>query len=410
MLPPARATATSTGAVRWRERWHAFIDQIATSEEVDGPNASRFRASQVLAVSRLFPLVVLGNVVNSGAIAVMFHDKSAWISIWFAVVVIGLLTARTVWRQMVHPGPVPRASRSGMTLLVSLVTAFAATWITVPIALFAGADHNGQMLLATVVVGMMCAGGFILSAHPLAATAYVCVLAVGSVVGLMSSRYASFPALVLMLLVYAGTLLAMVIASAQVFMSRLRADAEAERQAQLVDLLLKDFEAHASDWLWEIAPEGHLRHISARLTESLGAQATELERMPFLTFLRTRQPEGHAEAQQAMMRLTQLLQLGQSFRDVELALMVGGELRWCSLTAKPLTDDLGRHAGWRGVGSDITHARRTRDELARLANQDTLTGLANRYRFGRALHAVLSQSDARTDRGANLCEIASESL
>ncbi len=387
-----QAVKPSRRALR-RERWREFIDQVATSQEVDGTSAPLFRAKQIEAVSRLFPLVIVGNVVNSGAIALMFGDKSRWVGAWFIAVVIGLLIAKPVWGRMIVHRPHATASPRSMRYLSWMVAGFAMMWSAFPVLMFAGADHNGQMLLATVVVGMLCAGGFILSAHALAASLYVLVITVGSVIALLSSSYASFPLLVVMLLVYAGTLEAMVIASARVFMSRLRADAEAERQAQLVDLLLRDFEAHASDWLWEISPTGQLRHISTRLTESLGASEADLQVHSFLQFLRSRQPSQNPEAQLALIQFANLLKSGQSFRDAELALMVGGELRWCSLTAKPLGDELGRHSGWRGVGSDITHARRARDELARLANQDTLTGLANRHRFGLALTALLTQPE-----------------
>ena len=68
-----------------------------------------------------------------------------------------------------------------------------------------------------------------------------------------------------------------------------------------------------------------------------------------------------------------------------LPVAVGPHLHWWSLSAKPLFDDRGRAAGWRGVGSDITQTRQAREELARLANQDSLTGLANRHRFSTEL-------------------------
>ncbi|WP_295951619.1 EAL domain-containing protein [Rhodoferax sp.] len=64
---------------------------------------------------------------------------------------------------------------------------------------------------------------------------------------------------------------------------------------------------------------------------------------------------------------------------------VAGQLQWWSLTAKPLHDGAGQWQGWRGVGSDITAARQRELEMARLAHIDTLTGLANRYQFGKRL-------------------------
>src|SRR5690606_33016363 len=116
-------------------------------------------------------------------------------------------------------------------------TLYAIVWSAVPVLLFPGADHSGEMLLATVTVGMMCAGGFILSSHVAAACTYVAVIAVACVAALLRSSYANDPALMVLLLVYTMTISAMVMASARVFMSRVRAEAETERQAQLIDLL-----------------------------------------------------------------------------------------------------------------------------------------------------------------------------
>src|SRR5258706_10060669 len=45
---------------------------VTSQESVDGPQAAHFRAMQITAVRRLFPLVILGNVVNTVAITATF--------------------------------------------------------------------------------------------------------------------------------------------------------------------------------------------------------------------------------------------------------------------------------------------------------------------------------------------------
>jgi diguanylate cyclase (GGDEF)-like protein len=265
------------------------------------------------------------------------------------------------------------------------VAFYTAVWAAVPVLVFPGADHNGEMLLATVTVGMLCAGGFLLSAHVVAASAFVVILTLAAVVGLLRSSYAQYPALLILLSAYGATILGMVWSSALVFLSRLRAEAETERQAQLIDLLLRDFEEHASDWLWEIAPNGHLRHVSRHLAETFNISVDGLQQRPFMALLETLIPMDHNEARDAHARLHQCLQQFHAFRDIELPVQVGDEVRWWSLTAKPLFDEHGRASGWRGVGRDITQARHARDDLARLANFDALTGLANRHRFSEGL-------------------------
>ena len=384
-LTPLPASAS------WMDRLKAAYHLVHASEAVDGPQARYFRGRQIQSVLRLLPLVILGNAVNGAAIVALFWDKVAphWLLTWAAFVVGGLSLGSTIWRGMLRGGANPWASRQSLNILTAHVLLFSLVWSIMPVMVFQGAEHHAQMLLATVVVGMLCAGGFILSPHVESACAHVLVITLACVVGILMSDYARFPALWAVLLIYAGTMLAMVTSNARVYMSRVRADAEAERQAQLVDLLLKDFEEHASDWLWEIAADGRLGHVSLRLTQSLQTTERELVRQPFTEFLRSRLPPGRADAVEALALLERCLQRPNSFKELELALLVGGEVRWCSLTAKPLHDDQGTHVGWRGVGSDITLAHRAREELARLANVDALTGLANRYCFNRELQDAL---------------------
>src|SRR5690606_11351603 len=117
-------------------------------------------------------------------------------------------------------------------------------------------------------------------------------------------------------------------------------------------------------------------------------------------------PSDMPEAQDAFEQLCSNLRLGRPFRDLELPVrnVTQTGLTWWSLMAKPLFDDRGRAAGWRGVGSDVTVARNARDELARLANVDALTGLANRHCFGRELSRVCELA-AQGGHGATLLYI-----
>ncbi len=375
----------------WLERLKAAFTLVHTSEAIDGPQARYFRARQIQSVLRLLPLVLLGNAVNCVAIIALFWNQVQphWLVAWGIFVIGGLSLGSTIWRGMLRGGARPWASRKALNILTLQVCLYAIAWAAMPVTLFQFAEHSAQMLIATVVVGMLCAGGFILSPHVEAAVAYVLMLALAAAYGLANTPFASFPAIWAVLFIYAATMMAMVISSARVFMSRARADAEAERQAQLVDLLLKDFEEHASDWLWEVSSDGRLRHVSARLAQSLQTTDRELSRMPFVDFLRQRMPADRADALDAHELLSRCLQRPVSFKELELPLQVGHEVRWCSLTAKPLHDEQGAHIGWRGVGSDITLAHRAREELARLANVDSLTGLANRYCFSRELQDAL---------------------
>jgi len=380
----------------WRQRIQALVREVMPDEAVDGPIARHFRARQILALLSILPLVTVGNLVNTITICWTFWGKASpvWMGVWCIMAVFSLTVAHFWWKHLVKAGPRPVASPQSVTVIVCQVIYFAGAWASLPILLFPQADPIGAMMIATVVVGMICGGAFMLSPLAPAAAAYVVTLALASAVGLVRSSYSGSTALAILLSVYMVIMCGVVLTNSRLFMSRLRAEAETDRQKQLIDLLLRDFEEHASDWLWEISPTGHLRHVSARLAQSFDMSPKVLLQKTFTEIVAGITPPDDADAAAALSKLTSCIRLGQPFRDLELSVEIGHEIHCWSLTAKPLYDEHGRAAGWRGVGSDITHTRRSRDELARMANFDALTGLANRHRFSAELERLAQTPSA----------------
>ncbi len=378
-------------AKNWAGAFDRLLSDVSPSEEVDGPLARHFRARQIQALLSQLPLVMIGNIVNTAAIVWSFWGRvhPVGLLLWAVIVVAGVALVSVGWRRLIRESGRALASRRSSKLVAAHVGLFAVAWSVVPIVLFPMlSTREDELLIATMVVGMICGGGFMLAPHVLAACAYVGVLTLASGIGLMRSSYAGNVLLSALMAIYATTMWGIVLTSARLFMSRLRAEAESDRQKQLVDLLLRDFEEHASDWLWEIAPNGHLRHVSARLAQAFGLPARLLLQRSFIELLYNLVPPEDAVGEAALTNLTSNLRMGQPFRDLELPVEVNQEIRWWSLTAKPLFDERGRAAGWRGVGADITQARKARDDLALMANFDSLTGLANRHKFSSVLEQM----------------------
>ena len=70
--------------------------------------------------------------------------------------------------------------------------------------------------------------------------------------------------------------------------------------------------------------------------------------------------------------------------------IVPGEERWWSISGHPKFDKAGEFQGYRGSAKDITveHERKLVD--SRLAEFDSLTGLANRHRMDKKLESTLA--------------------
>ena len=382
-------------AKKWTGAFDRLLAEVMPLEEVDGPLARHFRARQILAVLAQLPLVMVGTGVNTVAILWSFWGRVHPIGLilWATIVVVSVALVGVGWRRLIREaGKKPMASRRSSKLVAAHIGLFALSWSVVPVVLFPLiATQTDELLIAVMVMGMICGGGFMLGPHVLAASVYVGVLTVASAIGLMRSDYSGNVLLSVLLTFYAAIMWGIVLMGARMFMSRLRAEAESDRQKQLVDLLLRDFEEHASDWLWEIAPNGHLRHVSARLAQAFGLPPRLLLQRSFIELLYSLVPPEDSVGEAALTSLTSNLRMGQPFRDLELPVEVNQEIRWWSLTAKPLFDERGRAAGWRGVGADITQARKARDDLALMANYDSLTGLANRHRFSSVLNQMSTE-------------------
>ena len=71
---------------------------------------------------------------------------------------------------------------------------------------------------------------------------------------------------------------------------------------------------------------------------------------------------------------------------------VAGQPRWWSLTGRPTFDRFNTFVGFRGVGADVTEATQDARRTAYLASYDSLTGLANRIVFQRALEEACAEA------------------
>lgn len=170
-----------------------------------------------------------------------------------------------------------------------------------------------------------------------------------------------------------------------------------EEQNEVVKLLLRDFEESASDWLWETDANLELRRVSPRLAEVARKTPRELKG-PFPHVLLGGPagggaPRPGAKAAPAVERLNALIAQHSAFRDLVIPVIVGGEERSWSLTGKPILDKSGAFIGYHGVGSDITTARRSQEQIAFLARHDSLTHLPNRVLFNEVMHQACARCD-----------------
>jgi len=374
------------------------------SVPVDEPVAAEFRARQLHAVLRLAPLTMLANALNAALIGAAFWNVAdrALLVGWGLAVAGVVARGMRLWWRLRNRTARRKASQRALRRAVLHAGVLAGLWGLVPLLLLPGADGAHQLLVATITTGMMCAGGFVLATVPVAGTVYVLILGTSSAVALVRADFPLVWPVGMLLLVYAGIVIASVWLTARLFGARLAAETDARQQSEVIGLLLRDFEENTSDVLWEIDAEGRLCRVSPRLAALIGASVDELRATPVFDLLQRLAPvdESGAGALEAIRRH---LQEGTPFRDLPLATLLRGTTRWWSLTAKPLIDADGRRVGWRGVAHDITEAQHANHQLTWLAHFDPLTGLANRHQFRVQLAALLAPAAGPPKPCAVLC-------
>jgi diguanylate cyclase (GGDEF)-like protein len=163
-----------------------------------------------------------------------------------------------------------------------------------------------------------------------------------------------------------------------------------EQNAEVIKLLLRDFEESASDWLWETNAELELQRISPRLAQVARKSAAELAGK-FPQALLGEMPRLDQRPGAPVAKLLRLITDRAAFRDLVVPVIVAGEERVWSLTGKPIFDKLGAFTGYHGVGSDITAACRSQEQIAFLARHDSLTRLPNRVLFNEVLHQACAK-------------------
>jgi diguanylate cyclase (GGDEF)-like protein len=79
-----------------------------------------------------------------------------------------------------------------------------------------------------------------------------------------------------------------------------------------------------------------------------------------------------------------------SFQELGVRSAVSGEERWWSINGLPAYDSFHNFVGFRGSGTDLTEKKRSEESVNRLAQFDSLTGLANRFQTQETLEKILS--------------------
>nr|WP_283773373.1 EAL domain-containing protein [Altererythrobacter sp. KTW20L] len=175
---------------------------------------------------------------------------------------------------------------------------------------------------------------------------------------------------------------------ARTFLTARIAEMGVAEKDEVVSLLLREFEEHQADWLWQIDTQRRIKGASPRFAYALGSEAKETEGKLIMELLAGKLWNA-GDLPPSLHELAERLKRRESFANLVVQVEVPSGRRWWELSGTPIFDDTGAFAGFRGVGSDVTQQRESSEKIAYLARYDTLTGLPNRLMLTEGLAEAL---------------------
>ncbi len=160
------------------------------------------------------------------------------------------------------------------------------------------------------------------------------------------------------------------------------------RRAQV----LEDFEQAGIGWIWASDAEGRLIYLTEHAFEKLGCEPSEMLAQPVIALFET-DPDNPDEKSDRPLNFQ--LNARSKIHDLIVRVMVAedpekqGRPRWWAISGHPQFDKGGKFQGYRGSAKDVTLEYERKLIDSRMAEYDSLTGLANRHRMNRRLEGIL---------------------
>lgn len=383
-IPPSLSLTQSAPRLGWLT--------ILSLGGVDDPVAARLRNEQLAGLNRSLPLIILTFMSHAAALAYNLQSTPLariallWLSANALMMVWAVLVARRNARTVAGPKrTVARLRRvavaSGMLALL---------WNAMLILAMPRVGPGLVTALSTIQLALIGAGAFVLVSAPLAAIVYLVIFigAHGLLASIAVTHGFASPHVLVLITIIGVAIVRGVWQQAESLARQVASAEEFRERGEVIRLLLNDFEANSSDWLWEVDLRGHLTHVPPRFASLLGRDADTITGERLSDCLG--HPGGAAVAEALAAR--------RSFRDLVIPVESMDEVRWWSLSASPTFDQHGVVNGFRGVGADVTEARRNQEQIARMASSDGLTGLANRAALRGHIQSALEGARASEGR------------
>ncbi|MEJ6390770.1 putative bifunctional diguanylate cyclase/phosphodiesterase [Gymnodinialimonas ulvae] len=358
--------------------------------------AKRYRRDQIMETINQTQPLVLGNTIFAPILAYQAaeHGPKVLLIVWTIAMIIASLTqVLSADRLRKCTGRVVDLKRLELRALF-----LGAMWAIGFACTYPHVSGNEKVIVAIMLTGSVALGTFSYSRSAGAALIYLSATTLGMglsalITGLNNGLGSDKMVAVLSLFAFA-TLTKSVVERGRANLDAFRNLEQLTEKTEVIELLVKDYEAQATEWVWHADADGRLIVGPDLIVELLGGpSALDGHEAVLHRVKRMISPESHA----AHDRMAAAVCNRQDFHDVVLAFpdQNGDGLRWIAVKGTPQFDD-GMFHGFRGIVADITKTVTAERRIQYLAEFDSLTGLLNRNSIQKKLGELDPTRDQMT--------------
>ncbi len=364
------------------------LGRSGTEQNLSDYDRRRLLDRRLRFTARVLPWSFLTAAVALSAIVVLLPVDAGWFGFaWSSVMLLSSAGFSVYWLRRSRMG-VSESQTTELVVLTVEIIVWGVLLACLALVLFPMLDPGDELVLSSTLIGGIAVGVFPTMMFRGITVVWISLVGVGLAGAFWTEPGTSRFVLIGVLIIFVGSLYSGTLLLANLFEKRLRAELVAEDERDLVELLLNDLEDGAQDWLWETDSRGIASTVSYRFAEQVGLPAAQIRGRTMHEILIGIGASRTDAGRKSLDLLTANFQAGTAFRDLTMQVVVRGDTRWWSMSGHPASGD-GADYGWRGVGSDITHSYHQRQNILRLAEVDSLTGLKNRYSFNSQLSSRL---------------------
>lgn len=340
--------------------------------------ANRLRRGQIRGTIEQMRVMLLGNTLFAPALSMNAwgQGRDGLVVLWTVAIVLFSWWIFYSWTTYYQT----TGSEKDMRGFV-IQTFFNSLFWTTGMALFYPVASGDQKAIITAIMaGSLALGTTGFSHAPWAGMTYLAVQTVGNglvalICGLTLGSSTDF--LIFVLMIAAGvSLFNATLEGAKAARVAFNNHERLSEKSEVVELLLKDYEEQATEWLWQTDKNGHLLSAPAQVLEMCASQGGQTDSIDLVELLAANCTKA---AEEDIRQLQQAFADKAEFHDVRLSIQspVDGELRWILMKGRPQFER-GAFQGFRGIFADATAAVVAERKVQFLASFDGLTALLNR--------------------------------